>query len=213
MSPSAPTKKLFDALRLGDECVCHDVLQEMQDGGATVSTICETIANVFGSLGQSWECGELSVYQEHVASQIAYGLIHHMLGEVGQIANNAPVAIGCTPENDPYVLATTMVELVLRDTGWKAQSLGTNLPLREFESAIAHYRPKIAWVSVSATPPTSSTEQDLVRLSACCHSHGAELVCGGRTLPPPIRARNDVTSFDYLHQLANYARAEVVADD
>ena len=43
--------------------------------------------------------------------------------------------MGGTLDGDPYTLAACMSELVLRDCGWRASSLGNMLPFETLRSA------------------------------------------------------------------------------
>ena len=108
-------------------------------------------------------------------------------------------------ELDPYVLPTTMVELVLRDLGWQASSLGAGLPLDQLRLAIDHYQPKIAWVSVSYTESPAEAQRALVELQMHCRKRSTHLVCGGRALPDEVRSTKGLNCLDNLSQLVELA--------
>ena len=198
--------QLFQFLSAGDASSCSGVLQAMEESGESVASRCEAIASAFHLIGEVWESGDVAVYREHVASQIGQRLIHEMLANLDFAPSDAPVAVGCAPEKDPYVLPTTMVELVLRDLGWQASSLGAGLPLDQLRLAIDHYQPKIAWVSVSYTESPADAQRALAELQTHCRERSTHLVCGGRALPGEIRATTGLACLENLPQLVEFAR-------
>ena len=113
-------------------------------------------------------------------------------------------AIGCTPEGDPYTLPTCMVELVLRDAGWNAHSLGTNLPLSELVPAIDHYKPRICWVSASYTESPRRLRDQLLQLVDAGRSRNADVVCGGRALSGDLRDDPAIRCLDSLQELQRF---------
>ena len=75
-----------------------------------------------------------------------------------------------------------MVELTLRELGFRAQSLGTNLPLGMLEPAIDSIKPSLCWVSVSFIDSVDSLRDQLSLLAALGQSRGVNIVCGGSAL-------------------------------
>ena len=138
------------ALADGDELACRRVVVELYLAGRRLDDICDNIlAKSMNDVGDRWECGDLEVYQERLGCRICQLVIDDLRSCFETSAANAPVAIGCSPEGDPYTLATQMAELTLLDAGWAATSLGCNIPLSSLGAAISKKRPKLVWLSVS----------------------------------------------------------------
>ena len=81
-----------------------------------------------------------------------------------------------------------MVELVLRDAGWRAISLGENLPLSSLAMAIDRHRPSIVWLSCSYLPNVERFVEQYNKLYDKFHSR-VQFALGGQALNPEIQAQ------------------------
>ena len=52
-------------------------------------------------------------------------------------------------EGDLYALPSAMVELVLRESGFRATTLGTSIPISSLIRAVQATKPKLFWLGVS----------------------------------------------------------------
>ena len=143
--------QIRDALLAGDEDQCRRIVFDLYLAGQTACDICDRVlAAAFHDIGDGWECGEVVVYRERRGCEIALKALHDLRLAVRVPPLDAPVAIGGALEHDPYRLPTTMVEIALREAGWRATSLGTLLPAATMGEAIRENRPQLLWVSVSS---------------------------------------------------------------
>ena len=195
------------ALVAGDEEQARRILLDLYLADHSLSEICDrVIAPVFEQIGELWACGTAEVYQERRGCEITLHVIGELRSLVPQPPANAPLAMGAAPEGDQYNLATNMVELVLRDAGWNAVSLGDNIPLASMGHAIATQRPRLFWVSCSHLVDADTFIEQYNKL---CEAHGHEVafVVGGRALTEPIRQRMKHAAFcdtlSHLEALAN----------
>ena len=106
-----------------------------------------------------------------------------------QSAQPARVAYGSTLAGDPYSVALAIGELVLRDAGWDAQSLGSSLPLDTIEQTIRDYEPRLFWMSASYIADEQDFEDSVNRVFAAASEHGTALAIGGRAIDPDLRER------------------------
>lgn len=158
-------------------------------------TLCLALTKAFHLIGEAWECSELEVYREHIASQVGYRTLLNLRSLLPPPDSNAPVAIGCTPEGDPYLLPTLMVELVLRELGWKAQSLGNNLPLEMLSPAMDDVKPQLCWVSVSYVASSQRLREQLSSLAESGEGRGVQIICGGRAFEEDPQLKCDGIEF------------------
>ncbi len=155
-------------------------------------------------LGERWECGEAAVYQERRACNIALELIQRMRQRL-PASIEGPVAIGGSPQGDHYQLPTALVELALCERGWRATSLGSNLPLFDFLKAVQEYQPRVVWFSISHVEDEDALVEDFNRLAASLPKQTALLI-GGRGATDAIRPRLRYTGHcDSLRNLADLA--------
>ena len=180
--------EIYEYLIAGDERACRDHVKRLRrEQGASVRSVCEQIAEAFHSVGDAWACSAITVYREHVASQIGLRLLLDLRADLPVPAVNAPKAIGCSPEGDPYSLPTMMVELALQELGWQARSLGSNLPLEMLAPAIEDVRPDVCWVSVSYVDSSERMREQLSFLGELGRTRGVEILCGGQGLNNDLR--------------------------
>lgn len=194
------------ALATGDEKTCASVLRQQLASGWTRGEAAEhLIADAMHGIGDSWQVHELDVYQERRSCEICLRLIHQLRAELPPPDPQAPTAIGGTPSGDPYQLPTAIVELALREIGWNAVNLGSNLPLESFRQAAVDYLPRLVWMSVSVIEdgPTFVAAQNKMAASL---GEDVPLLLGGRGLDDKIRPRLRFTAYcDSIRQLVELA--------
>ena len=190
------------ALIAGDEATAKQVLLDLFVGGQRISAMGdEVIAESFTAIGKLWECCELEVYRERLACRICSRVLIELRNLLPPSKPGAPIALGCAPAGDVYDLPTALVELVLRECGWNATSLGSSLPLSTILAAIKEHRPRLFWLSVSYIANEEQFVSDCAELYAATAGQTA-LVVGGRALTEPIRRRMQFAAFgDNLRHL------------
>jgi methanogenic corrinoid protein MtbC1 len=156
-------------------------------------------------VGDGWECGDVEVYEEHRAVEILVLLLHDLRLVLASAAADAPLAIGGSIEGDCYDLPTRMVELTMRELGWRASSLGASLPFPTLVAAVRNTRPDLIWLSISQF----QREQQLIAdVSAFYETlpQGTSLVIGGRAVTSELRQQLRATVFcDNLQQMSDFA--------
>ncbi|WP_246419024.1 cobalamin B12-binding domain-containing protein [Aporhodopirellula rubra] len=204
---NSPRNQTFrDALARGEHDVCRRLLHEMINEGATRSQAAEClIADAMHGVGHAWQCDQIDVYQERRACDMALRLIFDLSSSLPPVPDDAPLAIGGSPQCDPYQLPTALVELTLREAGWRATSLGNQLPLESFIQATADCQPQLVWLSVSSIDDEDTFVANQNRMAASL-AEDVVLLVGGRALTDSIRPRLRFTAHcDSLRQLADLA--------
>ncbi len=147
----------------------------------------------------------LSVYRERRGCEIALKTLHDLRLALPTPSAAAPVAIGGALEHDPYRLPTTMVEICLREAGWRATSLGTLLPAGSLGEAVRENRPQLLWISVSYIESTSAFLDEYARLYDTAAELGAAVAVGGRALTEEIRQQMVYSAYcDTLRHLVTF---------
>ena len=152
------------------------------------------ISRIMFEVGHRWECAEVDVYQERLGWEIITRCLYELRGMIKSPAVDAPLAIGGTPEGDPYSLASTLVELVLCEHGFRAVNLGSNVPISSLDRAIERLTPKLFWLSVSSIEHLDSFVLDYNRLFEH-HGKLVPIVVGGRALDESVRSRIQYSVF------------------
>ena len=120
---------------------------------------------------------------------------------------------GATPSGDPYMLPNQLVQLVLKNAGWNATSLGGGLPFETIQAALEDRRPRLFWLSVSVV----ENESEFLRSYREFTSHvdpKIAIVVGGRGITDRIRKQMKFSSCcDNLQQLESYVNSLDVTVD
>lgn len=197
---------LLEAICQGDEQACRDVVMDLYLAGFSVSRICdELLTEVMRRVGKLWQCGEMDVYEERLGCEIYGRILDDLRRVLPRPSSDAPSAIGGIPDGDPYTLPSRMVELVLREVGWRANALGGSLPFSTLTAAAQKRRPRLFWLSVSVVPDEEQFLREYAQFHAALPDDVA-LIVGGRGLHESIRQRMRYCAHcDNLEQLKEFA--------
>jgi excisionase family DNA binding protein len=204
-----------EALIAGDEEQCRRIVFDLYLAGQSACEICDqVIAMAFHEIGERWACGEVSLYRERRAGEIGFKMLHELRMAVRSPQQEAPRAIGGTLGSDPYRLPTSMIELVLRELGWQAHSLGTQLPAITIAEALLDTQPRLLWISVSCMESVSAFLAEYAQLQSVAAEAGTAVVVGGRALTAGIRQQMSYSAYcDTLRHLASFASSLVAIDN
>lgn len=193
-------------LARGDDGACRRILRGRVTMGDRLSQAADFfITDAMHGFGEAWQCRQLDAYQERRGCDICLRLINELRSELPPVTASAPVAIGGTPEGDPYQLPTALVELSLREIGWNATSLGNNLPIDSLLRAAQDCNPKMVWLSVSAIEDQTNFVNEEFRLAEGL-GDDVSLLIGGRAITDDIRSELQYTACcDSLKNLAELA--------
>jgi methanogenic corrinoid protein MtbC1 len=99
-----------------------------------------------------------------------------------------------------------MVEIALREQGWRADSLGPMLPVSTLCDAIEKVRPRLFWLSASSLQSPSEFVDQYQTLYQTALRCGAAVVVGGRALTEEIRQQIQYSAFcDNLSHVVAFA--------
>ena len=179
-----------EALRTGNESDFSSLLLGLYLGGRSLAELSDKLlAPAFESLGASWAHGRIEVYQERRAVELVRKTLHELSRVIPVPGSDAPLALTATLEGDPYTLPVALAELVLRDTGWNATSLGSGNPAASLAAAIDDLSPRLLCVSTSAIVDFSKFTSDCNALYEHARSRGTALALGGRAITRELRER------------------------
>jgi len=200
---------LATALLAGDEEQCRRLLFDLYLAKHSLADIFDRVIGVaFTRIGDAWSCGTAQVYEERRGCEIALRCLHQLRALLPAAALTAPRALGGTLSGDHYQLATTMVELLLREMGWAAQSLGASLPRDTWLAALEAEQPRLLWLSVSHIADEARFIADYTAIHAAAAERGVPVVVGGYALTPEVRSRMQYAAYgDHLRHLVGFVQA------
>lgn len=177
-------------LSSGNETELGALLLGLYLGGRSLAELADKLlAPAFRGLGTSWEHGQLEIYQERRAVELTLKVLRDLSRVAPTPSAAAPLALVATLDGDPYTLGVAVAELVLRDAGWRASSLGSGNPISSLCAAIDDLSPRLLCVSVSAVADPAKFTCDCTALYDHARSRGTALVLGGRALTEQLRGQ------------------------
>jgi MerR family transcriptional regulator, light-induced transcriptional regulator len=128
-----------------DEPAAQAVLDRLFAVGTVEAALSEVILPYLDDLGAGWERQEVSVAQEHFASNVLRGRLLGLARGWGRGAG--PVAmLACLP-GEQHELGLIAFGLALRAQGWRISYFGGNTPLETVEAAALDLEPRLIVLS------------------------------------------------------------------
>jgi methanogenic corrinoid protein MtbC1 len=178
-----------DALLAGDQAAAEIAIREAMDAGLRTPQIDDVIiAPALWMVGELWERGEISVADEHLATEISLRVLA-LQREAQRMsdARGTRRVLLATPAGELHVVALRMTGNLLRDAGYAVVMLGPDVPTDALVAAAARHRPDV--ICLSSTMPRGAA-QVLIAIEAMAHlSSVSGFVLGGRGLTSQMRSR------------------------
>ncbi len=198
---------LTDAMLAGNEPHVRQIIFDLYLAKHSISVICdEVLCRAFHEIGFRCESQSAAVYQERLSFEFALRILYE-LRRAQADPDPCWKAIGGTLEKDICPIPPAMVELVLRDSGWDAISLGVSIPSVSLVDAIVKTKPKLFWLCVSHVENPKKFVSDFKLISEAAESVGAAVAIGGRGICEELRKQITFCCyFDTMQQLESFAK-------
>ena len=132
-----------------DEQAANTALDRLLSAYTVETVLQEVVLPYLHRLGERWETGEISVAQEHFASNLLRGRLLGLAQGWGQ--GQGPGAIlACLP-GEHHELGLLVFGVALRRRGWRITYLGTNSPIGAVADTARSLRPAVV-VLLSMNP-------------------------------------------------------------
>lgn len=177
---------LKQAIMQGETAVASSLLISLYVDGESPASLCDgPIAHALHEMGHKWKHGDDGIHLEHRATATCLEMLVQLRAVLPMPPADAPLAIGCSPERDPYLVPSLMVALVLQSAGWRTINLGANLPVSSLLRAAEHHQPRLVWLSVSVGEVMKALTQEVNHIARELARQKRMLVVGGRAWSPP----------------------------
>ena len=165
------------------------------------SAVAEEVAAALHEIGRRWQAGELSIAEEHVASD-CLGRALARVGDMLPTPTDGPRCLLACAGDDEHTLGLALVELCLRERGWTPLCLGRRTPASEIVQIVQAGRVQGVALSASAAQQDAPALEALAReVGASCHKAGVELMLGGAgAWPASPRHAHRLTSLTALSE-------------
>jgi excisionase family DNA binding protein len=189
---------LWKGLVEGRVDVVVRVITDLYLAGQSVPLICdEVVAASFHRIGEAWESGDVSVYQERRACVTMTTALQQFRQILPAPKRNAPCAIGATMSHDHYKIALSLVEVCLRSLGWRTILLGTNIPAADIALAAEQESADLVWISIGNLQELKTIKKGLQTIEEACRQQHLRFLIGGRGVEDP-ESRSHLELAEYL---------------
>ena len=146
--------EMQEAGRLVDE-----VLARMELADAVTHVLMPFLRNV----GARWESGQLSVAQEHWASQLVRQRLAGIWDRVS--VTQGPVALVACPPGERHDIAPLAFCVLLTHAGWQARFYGADTPLPDLAAVAARVHPDLVVLAASRRSAFLARSAEMRRLA------------------------------------------------
>lgn len=198
VAPGSASAELWRALEQLDDAGAHAALDRLLADYSTAAVLADVVLPLLRELGAGWERGEISVAQEHFASNLLRG---RLLGLArGWDRGAGPRALLACPRGERHDLGLVVFGLALRELGWRITFLGADTPADTIVESVQRLEPEALVFAV-----TDSTRLDAVAETAAgladartviwIGGAGAAAIAGARVLGgSPLEAAEQVAT-------------------
>jgi excisionase family DNA binding protein len=183
-APIADGAKRAAAFALaGDVDGLVSLATQARDGGSTLADMFDALlAPALRVVGDRWACGDITVAQEHIASNT----VSEMLARLRPIAQAAgatrterPKALCACLGEERHDLAVRMVALVLTEQGYEPMLAGGYVPAIDLARLVAQEKPSLVALSASANADGDALRGDLAVIASAATTARAKVIVGG----------------------------------
>ncbi len=167
--------------------------------------VADELAAALAEMGKQWECGRLTIADEHVASD-SLGRALARMGDGLPMRLDGPRCLLACAGEDEHTLGLSLAELCLREAGWTPLWLGRRTPVAELVRLVRGGQLALVALSASASLRDAQALRAIAdEIGAACKDRAAGLLLGGAgSWPDPPSHGLRMTSFtafrDYLSQ-------------
>ena len=175
------------ALLVGEEVKAEIVVREAIDAGLEEAVIqSEVLAPSLRSVGDLWEGGDLTVADEHLATQITLRVLA-LERETLRVAagrRNHRVMLAAI-EGEEHTVGLQMVANLLAHEGYAVRFLGPDVPIDSLAPIVEKHRPRV--FALTATMPESGELLRLAMDEIKSSNASTALLVGGQGVPEELR--------------------------
>ena len=154
LDPATARADLAGALERFDEPAAQALIDELLARMTIDALLSEVVLPYLHEVGERWERGQVSIAQEHFASNLLRGRLLGLARGWGRGAG--PRALLACPEGERHDLGLIAFGLALRERGWRIDFLGSDTPLASIAEAAEAIEPELLVLSAVAPGPLTS---------------------------------------------------------
>ena len=173
---AADLRTALDAL---DEPAAQSVLDRLMSDFTLAATLRDVVLPYLRELGERWANAELTIIQEHFASNVIRGRLAGLARGWGN--GDGPRAVLACPPGELHDLPLLIFGIILNRRGWRVDFFGVNTPVVELLDGARRSPPDLIVVAATVPERLAAIRADLANLAAV-----APLVLAGAGASPDM---------------------------
>jgi DNA-binding transcriptional MerR regulator len=157
-------RALQGALDDFDEGAAQSVLDRVLSEFTLATTLRDVVVPYLHELGERWGRGEISIAQEHFASNVIRGRLAGLARGWG--TGQGPRAFVACPPDELHDLPLLIFGIVLNRSGWRVHNFGASTPIEELFQEAGRSRPELVVVAATTTDRFTAIRSGLAGLAA-----------------------------------------------
>ncbi len=177
----AHAEQLLLALQEGQAEKVIGIMRTMYAEGASLAEICDgPIRYAMHAIGNAWPQHKRSIFVEHRATLLCVRALCQIQLALPEAQDGAPTAMGAAPQEDPYLLPSLMVSLVLHEAGFDETNLGPNTPIDVLTDSVEDEQPDVVWLAVTNPIRSRSHHREIEQLAEVVGDYDGLFLIGGQ---------------------------------
>ena len=190
----------LDGLFSGETSEVAKLLHRARARAGGWARVADEVAHAIVELGELWQAGDCSVFEEHRATESLRRATAACAAEIPR-RRGAGRALLTTAPDQRHTLGLSLAELVLAERGWTSVWIGEGPPAAEFPAMVAGLAPDLCIVAApfDALPKALRTLQR--SLVHAVSETGGLLVLAGQARWSPIKSGYRCRTFSELDRV------------
>ena len=201
---------LFKHLSEGDEKETAAALISAYLHGQSLASLFDRVVTpAMHRVGELWYRGELTIADEHLATQTAIASVHKLRGVIHVSPPTETRALVCGIEGDLHELSIHLLHSLLEADGWDVINLGPNTPFFALGEALTKHRPELLCISAKLIPDPDRLVRDYVEVRKAATKLHSAIALGGDGFADPVLRERFPSEFcaESFEQLLGFARS------
>jgi methanogenic corrinoid protein MtbC1 len=145
-SPAAAGEELLSALLRFDSAGAHAVFDRLLAARSLDGALRDVVLPVLHEVGERWACGDVTVAQEHYATELLAGRLRALAREWDE--GLGPRAVLACPSGERHDIGLLCCGLALHRRGWRVTYLGPDTPIQALASTVSAVAPALVVLGV-----------------------------------------------------------------
>lgn len=176
-------ERLLARMLVGDETGSWGLVEAAIGSGMDPGNFyCDVLTPALHSMGERWRAGKLGIDQEHLASNVAAGIIGKLSVRFGRPGRRKGTVAVALPEGEHHQFGAAMLADILRSDGYRVLNFGADNPPASLLSALQEVDDLLA-VAVGVVYTQHFDAAKTLIKGARQSLQGVTVVAGGAAIP------------------------------